>query len=237
MMNKRGGDLLKNTLSIIIAVIGLGIFIFGVVRLYEVNKNQDRENAKRILDSILAKSDALQEGQEATFPVQWLRKWRLIGYGLGDNPKPSKCFFKSCLCMCPVSTTKLNLVNSDSRKEQADRCQKEGVCRSLDVEEIKLSSRIQPTYNGKLCFDWNSKKVIGFDVSSFGVIDTSELEDEKQPALIELFISNNPLTIRHVFSRAWDEGLFAAGVAFAGGPKVVSENGEEKCYFNYGELR
>ncbi len=130
MRNKKG-DLVKNTLSIVIAVIGLTIFIFGVSRLYEANKNNERAQMKKVLDNILEKAEALKEGESVTFPLQGFSKEGgkyLVGWGSDseDYLKPEKCFLESCLCVCPEAFP--------------ESCQKKGICTSLGNKNVNVFS-------------------------------------------------------------------------------------------------
>ena len=54
-MKSKRGDLLNNVLGLLIAVIGIGLLVFAVVKLYGVTVNQEEENAKNILNVIEGK--------------------------------------------------------------------------------------------------------------------------------------------------------------------------------------
>ncbi len=148
MRNKKG-DLVKNTLSIVIAVIGLGIFIFGVARLYEANKNNEREQAKNVLDGILGKIDALPEGSEATFPAQGFSKgkeWYLVGWSMDEIGSPDKCILNSCICICPRGDA--NRLIDSNRIAQSKSCQEGGICRPVSSPIVDVSSRAMLNYVG-----------------------------------------------------------------------------------------
>lgn len=123
---------MKNVMGIIIAVIGLAIFFAGVYGLYQVNKSQAAENARKTLDSIMGKAELLQDGENNTFVIQGFKggdDWYLVGWSKEEGRlegKPDKCFDKSCICIC----------------RGANKCQENGFCE--DVEKTQVNIFIPP---------------------------------------------------------------------------------------------
>jgi hypothetical protein len=122
LSNKRGAEtLLNNVLGLIIAAIGIGLLIFGVVKLYQVYSDNEADNARNTLDTLLGKIDALKEGESNEFLIQGFEgaeNWYFIGYSEGQEGRPDKCFFDNCLCVC--------------NGKDAKSCQEGGFCRKLD---------------------------------------------------------------------------------------------------------
>lgn len=121
MRNKRG-DLLKNVLALIIAVVGISLIIFAAVKLYSVNIEQDSENAKKLLSAIEGKIKNLKDGEIGRFPIRGIEEWILVGWDKDDIGRPDKCFFDSCICVC-----------KGNGEDAKDSCQgKDGFCKKID---------------------------------------------------------------------------------------------------------
>lgn len=130
---KKKGIILNNVLSLIIAVIGLGILFFAAYKLYAVSVGQDSDAAKSRIDVIEAKINALEEGQTGKVLIQGIGKgdWFLTAWGkdVDMDLKPGKCAFDSCVCIC----------KSEGGKSKKDSCQgKNGFCRKIDVEKLEV---------------------------------------------------------------------------------------------------
>lgn len=146
------GDLLNSMVGIIIAVIGLTLFVVALVGLYKQSVNQEKENAKVTLNGIIGKIDNLKDGESNDFAIQGFEggeKWSLVAWSkeakddkrpgrtpralgyIGEDPgkKPEKCFFGSCLCVCPGGY-------------QSEICQDKGVCRNLDKDILNVTSLV-----------------------------------------------------------------------------------------------
>lgn len=127
MRNKKAeGSLISNLGGIVIALIGLLIFLYALVQLYNVNVNQETENAKKVLNNIVAKIEALEDGESNSFAIQGVEEWYLIGWNKRDSlmEKPEKCSFNSCVCICP--------------EPEKNFCQSEGICKSIEKEGISV---------------------------------------------------------------------------------------------------
>lgn len=143
-INKRG-DLLNNVLTLVIAVVGLALLAYGVFRLYQIVSSQEEENARKTLDVIEGKINALKEGQTGRFLVQGFpmkNEWHVIAYSKSDDIRPDKCFFNSCVCMCKIldlgSLSEYDYTFGIPQRSIANSCQKEGFCRKVDLPEAKI---------------------------------------------------------------------------------------------------
>lgn len=121
-MNRKG-DLTREILGVIIALIGLLIIASIIWKLYNLNISQDEENANNILDSVMAKINAIEEGQNTSLIIQGFNganEWYLVGWNKDDslNLKPEMCFDTSCICACKGPTKQ--------------DCESEGVCRRVE---------------------------------------------------------------------------------------------------------
>ncbi|MEK6896650.1 MAG: hypothetical protein AABX12_04295 [Nanoarchaeota archaeon] len=123
LMQHKG--LMKNFVYIVIAVIGLLVFIAGVYKLYQVGVNQESENAKKTLGLIMAKVEALPEESSNLFSFQGFSKnaWYLAGWNDEDVGKPVKCL-KNCICICKDAAS---AAACDSR---------EGFCQSVNAMPV-----------------------------------------------------------------------------------------------------
>lgn len=135
MRNKKG-DLLNNVLGLIIAAIGIGLLIFGAVKLYGATESQEEEGAKNILTVISEKINNLKDGETGKYPVQGIEEWFLTGWNASDLTRPDKCFFKSCICVCKKLS--VSYYASDKVKLKED-CQKNGFCKEIDKEDIRIN--------------------------------------------------------------------------------------------------
>jgi len=127
MKKKKGEMTLENTLSIILAVLGIALIIFAAVKLYQITVNQENANAKKIIDNIEGKVNAMKDEEQISFPFQGQKNWLLTGWSKDDSTRPDKCHFNSCICICPTNTV-----------NPASSCQKSGICREIDKEELLI---------------------------------------------------------------------------------------------------
>src|SRR3989344_6406735 len=136
-MRKKGDFLVNNILSVIIAVIGIVLFVFGISKIYQVRASDELTNAKKTIELIEAKINALDEGQKSELTIQGFagaESWYLVGWNKEDSSdiKPEKCFFNSCICIC----------NGASK----DVCQKKGICKDFVDKDISVSSFYDRVY-------------------------------------------------------------------------------------------
>src|SRR3989338_677304 len=126
-------DLRNNALGIIIAVICL-VFLIGLVALiYQQFSDEESQKAKKILNLIETKANALEEGEKTLATVQGMPNWGLLGWGKNDEGRPDKCYFKSCICVCPDGEGFAKM------SEWSESCHGKGFCRFFDASEIEFS--------------------------------------------------------------------------------------------------
>ncbi len=121
------GDLLKETLGIILFVIGAGILIFAVWKVWDIAVNQERESAEELVDNIVKRTERINDREVGGFNIEGLEKWFLVGWSKNEAGRTDKCFFNSCICICKGN-------KRDARKV----CQDGGICKELEFEEVKL---------------------------------------------------------------------------------------------------
>ena len=152
--NKKGEEI-SRVGGIIIGILCLLLIIAAVVIIYKAVSNNENDAAKTTLDSVVGKMNALGVGQDNTFLVQGFKTnhiWIIASWSKSDSAdlKPDQCFFKSCLCICPVSAgpnpaydirlsdnTYID-VESNSQ-ERALNCQTNGFCRTFDEQNLQAS--------------------------------------------------------------------------------------------------
>ena len=125
-MKKKGDFNINELLSIIVAVLGLLLLIYGGYRLYQISSSNELESAQNILDRITEKIDSLEEGESSALLIQGFDegdKWYLVGWGKSEEGRPDKCFFDTCICMCKEG------INGED-------CQKSGVCNKVNYDDV-----------------------------------------------------------------------------------------------------
>lgn len=169
MRKNRKGDLMNNMVGIIIALIGILIFGYALVQLYKVNVNQERENAKNTLNSIVAKIESLENGQNNTFAIQGVEGWTLFGFDK-EGVRPEKCFFNSCLCICETVDSTSSL---DHYRKQ---CQNKGICSALEVDDVNTFS-YSLYKNGRISVEPTRRITINFRFSRLFEFSIYKSED------------------------------------------------------------
>jgi hypothetical protein len=158
-MNKRGVEItLNNVLSLIIAAIAIGLLAFGAAKLYQVYTGSEVENARNTLNIVMAKIEALEEGESNKFLIQGFEgaeNWYLEGWSKNEEGRPDKCSLNSCLCVCKLSDT--------------DACQNNGFCRKIDNDELKVRSVTGPSKFDKGAIDLQ-ENVIEIEISKEDVL-------------------------------------------------------------------
>lgn len=131
MIGKRGEEgnfLSQNFVSLVIAVIGLVLVFFAASRLYAAYVNNEAENAKNFLNVIEAKIGNLKDGEVGRYSIRAVKNWYLLGWNKNEGGRPDKCFFESCVCICPKDY-----------KNPAGSCDKAGFCRDLkEFDSIRV---------------------------------------------------------------------------------------------------
>jgi hypothetical protein len=140
----RKGELRDYIGDIVIGVLCLLLIIFAVIIVYRIFANQESENAKRTIDNIEAKVNALNEGQENKFLIQGFSSkngWIIAGWGKEDANRPDKCFFRSCLCICPDFDVGVDdLFGPEISIKYRNSCQEKGYCRFFEQSEVNTST-------------------------------------------------------------------------------------------------
>ncbi len=130
-INKKAeeGDLLKETLGIILFVVGAAILVFAVWKIWDLAASQERKNAEKIVDDIARKAAEIEEGENIGFTVIGLPEWYLAGWSKNEptDKKPTACFFSSCICICKVEG-----IFGISERD----CKSNGICRDIKFEEV-----------------------------------------------------------------------------------------------------
>jgi hypothetical protein len=142
--------LTKNILGLTIALICIVAFIMFYTRLTSFGNNPESENAKNVLDTILARANALENGQSNSFAIRGLDGWFLAGWSKDVSPKekPQKCLLESCVCICQGKFIEVSqkdgvfLVEKHSNEEVVSKCQEAGFCRDLNKNFFTITSPI-----------------------------------------------------------------------------------------------
>jgi len=133
MKNKKGEEnlVVNNVTGLVLAIIAIFIIIaFIYVAITQITRDNELEAAKLLAERIKSRIDLMEVGQSVNITLQsskYLEGWFLVGWSKENISKPDKCFFsKSCFCVCKGKTT--------------DDCQKKGICRDFDIENILVNS-------------------------------------------------------------------------------------------------
>lgn len=102
-MKKHGDFFINNVLGIVIAVIGIVVFVYAFTRLYDYNVDQEKEKAQSVLSSLIDKANALPEQVSSLTTIQGVDDWYLAGWSDSEVNKPDRCYDKSCVCICKDS--------------------------------------------------------------------------------------------------------------------------------------
>lgn len=159
VMGKRG-DLREQVPGLLIGILCLVLIVIFAVALYKIFINQEAENAKRTIDSLEGKIKLLENGQSNEFLITGFKNadnWFVAGWGKNDPTAPDKCMYRSCLCICrpspgyfmigfeapeePSRAGRNNLLVGDKTIIR-DICQKEGICRYLDVDGLEVVTKV-----------------------------------------------------------------------------------------------
>ena len=81
---------MNNVLGVVLVVIGLAILIFGIWKFYSVYVNQEETNARKFVDSLEGKINALQDKSAADIVFSGFKsdkenKWSLVGWSMTSS--------------------------------------------------------------------------------------------------------------------------------------------------------
>ena len=119
---------LENTLSVIIAVLGLLLLIYSAYYLYnKMTSNIETESAKEIANLIEKKINALPDNQAANITIRGVNgdNWVLTSFDFSNQNRPDACFEQPCIYICKSAS---NSIEND--------CKKNGFFRRLNFDEI-----------------------------------------------------------------------------------------------------
>jgi len=134
MINKKA-ILVKNVLSLTIAVIALLLLFAASYKIYKnATSNDEIENAQNTLDRLTQIINSLETGQSNNFTIQGFKNaesWHIVGWGKfsPENEKPESCFLTSCLYICKATAS--------SWKRS---CEKQGVFVKLSEDDIIIKN-------------------------------------------------------------------------------------------------
>jgi hypothetical protein len=189
-----------NVVSVVIGLIVLLGFIFLGVKLYQFVSGVDERNAKAFLDSIDGKIRAMTIPNDCTetstdercmvkntFGVKGIDKWVLVSWSreIESDNKPSKCFDRDCLCVCPQEA------------DLASVCQERGFCAYPDYS---LSVSILAEYRKHL-----SESPVVYDVLHSATFYCIPLSN----SLISLSIIRTPRLVSITRAFSLDRDLYA----------------------------
>jgi len=101
--------LTKNTLSVILAVIGLAIILpIAWTIIKAPTTNTEEQSAQNTINTITEKINSLEEGQKNEFIIQGFKNsqnWFLMAWNRNDpvDEKPEACFLNPCLYLCKIN--------------------------------------------------------------------------------------------------------------------------------------
>lgn len=125
-------------IALIVGILCLALIIILVKKSFDAVSDQDSVNAKRIIEVLEKKAKALDNGQSAVFPLQGpcsnlesdeKCEWYLIGWNKETVGRPEKCYFDSCICICPAYNNQT--------------CQDKGFCRTFKDNSVSVFTNIK----------------------------------------------------------------------------------------------
>lgn len=159
MVRLRRGIIMGNTLSLLVAMLGL-LVVLGAIGTIVYNLfYSDSAKAKKALDIVIDKIDYLKEGENAKFPLRGVDGWMFVGWSKEDLIRPDKCFLNNCVCVCkipddlntwvgvlrpgqgsPSDEERIERDKMETQEKLKEACQeKEGICKAVK-EIVTLSS-------------------------------------------------------------------------------------------------
>jgi hypothetical protein len=166
------GELFSETSGIIIAVICVVLLVGLFILIYNILVNDEYKAASKTLDFITKKINYINNEKKTRFLIRGIgqekndKRWILIGWGKNEEGRPDKCYFKSCLCICPFNKESIknflakknlfelaifgpgslaieyaikNYLAKANKEGMAAACQKGGICKTIDSENVEIS--------------------------------------------------------------------------------------------------
>ncbi len=137
MKSNKKAIVLENTLSVIVAVIGLLLLIYSAYYLYnKLTTNIETESAKDVATLIEGKINSLPENQGANITLRGVNGegWALTAFDKYNPYRADACFFEPCIYVCKISDPSA-VPTGDSLKRD---CETKGFFRKLDFDRIQL---------------------------------------------------------------------------------------------------
>lgn len=106
LWNTKGDFLTDNMLSVIIAVIGIGLLAVLAFTLYNAVTNTEEKDAQNLLENIVEKMGRIDD--EGGFSVQGVytkddsKEWKFVQWNKDYYYTPAKCYPESCICICKM---------------------------------------------------------------------------------------------------------------------------------------
>lgn len=130
MISKKAEITLNEVIGILIAVLIIAGIVYGIIQVATIFMDSENRNAKNTLDLFVEKLSFAEKGN-VTFVVQGFpnsKNWFVAAWSAGQEGRPDKCYFDSCICVCPLSAS-----GKDSEK-----CQSKGFCKNLDYGRVSM---------------------------------------------------------------------------------------------------
>lgn len=162
--NRKGKEeiLGPETLKIVLAILGILILIFLMVKLYSMFTHKtDVEQAKSSLDKLSSRITTLLEippqTTESEVLIESPNDWAVVAWPYGDSAeKPAKCSTQYCICLCQKPGT-------FSLSDYLDKCNGEGICTGVSNKVIIWPEPIEikgaTSLNIKLVGEGENKEV------------------------------------------------------------------------------
>jgi hypothetical protein len=158
------------------------------VQLFVINVNQETQNANNLLDVIMEKFEALEDGQGNNFSVQGIEDWYLVGWSKNEEGRPERCFFNTCLCICP--------------RASSESCQDKRICRDIAKENIDVFGFV-----GESTADIGSAPQISVATQIFENPRFSCIKLPKNLFELEIIKEKNSLSVGYINKETmWDLG-------------------------------
>ena len=136
MINKKA-DLREDGVKVMIAIIVLVLFVFGVGKLYaSYTQNTELESAKSTINVIEAKINAHPENTITNITIRCVNAKNLVltAFDLTNPNRPDACFEQSCIYICKLNSF---LSYQDDLSLKRD-CESRKSFRKLSFDEIKI---------------------------------------------------------------------------------------------------